>query len=787
MDNRPRSREKNVTSGGSGAHRRGDGLGTGPVGSSGSFSSHSSGSSTSRKVITRGGIGLPVLLIAGYLLLKFLGGSGGGIDVSDLMGGNNGIMDSFVSSGSGSGSVGYSADYSAVDTSVAAGSREKRTNILGNGADQVTLMVYMCGTDLESKYGMATNDLQEMASAKFGDNVNVIVYTGGCRGWKTNGISSSSNQIYKVESGGIRCLEKNMGTGAMTDPDTLTSFIKYCAQNYPANRNDLILWDHGGGSVSGYGYDEINRNKGSMDLSKLDSALKNGGVTFDFIGFDACLMATAETAFVAEKYADYLIASEETEPGIGWYYKNWLTNLGDNPSMSTLDIGKNIVDDFVSTCASQCRGQKTTLSVIDLAEFINTVPSKMSGFAQSVSTELKNKNYKQISDARYNTREFAQSSRIDQVDLVHLANNIGTPEAKELASVLKSAVKYNQTSREMTEAYGVSIYFPYKAASKVDSACNTMNKIGMDNDYASCIRQFASLETSGQIAAGGSAAGSPVSSLLDSFMPSGSDLTSQLLSGGSGSLVNSLLGSLTGGSVAGLDLSNIDFMKEMPMSDEDTTNYLSANMIDTNNLIWKNTGDKYTISMSESQWALVHELDKNMFYDDGSGYIDLGTDNVFDFTDAGDLVADTDKTWVSINGQPVAYYHTDTTDDGKNFTVSGYVPAFLNGERVNLILVFEDGKNGFIAGASTDYIDGETDAVAKNLTELKAGDELDFVCDYYTYDGEYVDSYYFGEKMTVTSDMKISDTVVGDGAAKILYRFTDIYNQEYWTEAIDVK
>ncbi|MBQ5337463.1 MAG: peptidase C11 [Oscillospiraceae bacterium] len=787
MDNRPRSREKNVTSGGSGAHRRGDGLGTGPVGSSGSFSSHSGGSSTSRKVITRGGIGLPVLLIAGYLLLKFLGGSGGGIDVSDLMGGNNGIMDSFVSSGSGSGSVGYSADYSAVDTSVAAGSREKRTNILGNGADQVTLMVYMCGTDLESKYGMATNDLQEMASAKFGDNVNVIVYTGGCRGWKTNGISSSSNQIYKVESGGIRCLEKNMGTGAITDPETLTSFIKYCAQNYPANRNDLILWDHGGGSVSGYGYDEINRNKGSMDLSKLDSALKNGGVTFDFIGFDACLMATAETAFVAEKYADYLIASEETEPGIGWYYKNWLTSLGDNPSMSTLDIGKNIVDDFVSTCASQCRGQKTTLSVIDLAEFINTVPSKMSGFAQSVSTELKNKNYKQISDARYNTREFAQSSRIDQVDLVHLANNIGTPEAKELAKVLKSAVKYNQTSREMTEAYGVSIYFPYKAASKVDSACSTMNKIGMDNDYASCIRQFASLETSGQIAAGGSSAGSPVSSLLDSFLPSGSDIASQLMSGGSGSLVDSLLGSLTGGSVAGLDLSNIDFMKEMPMSDEDTTSYLSANMIDTNNLIWKNSGDKYTISMSESQWALVHDLDKNMFYDDGSGYIDLGTDNVFDFTDAGDLVADTDKTWVSINGQPVAYYHTDTTDDGKNFTVSGYVPAFLNGERVNLILVFEDGKNGFIAGASTDYIDGETDAVAKNLTELKAGDELDFVCDYYTYDGKYVDSFYFGEKMTVTSDMKVSDTVVGDGAVKVLYRFTDIYNQEYWTEAIDVK
>ena len=41
-------------------------------------------------------------------------------------------------------------------------------------------MVYTCGTDLESKYGMATNDMEEMrqASSKFGDKINLIVYTG---------------------------------------------------------------------------------------------------------------------------------------------------------------------------------------------------------------------------------------------------------------------------------------------------------------------------------------------------------------------------------------------------------------------------------------------------------------------------------------------------------------------------------------------------------------------------------------------------------------------------------
>jgi len=788
MDNRPRSREKNVTSGGSGASRRGSGLGTGPVGSSGSFSGRGSSSGgTKRAVVRGGGIGLPVLLIGGYLLIKFLGGSGG-LDLSELSGGS--------SYGGDSGNAGYSDSYSdysgssgTVDTSVASGSRAKRTNILGNGADQVTLMVYMCGTDLESKHGMASSDIQEMASAKFGDNVNVLVYTGGCSSWKINGISTRENQIYRIENGNLTCLEKNMGTGAMTDPETLTSFIQYCSKNYPANRNSLILWDHGGGSVTGYGYDETHRGSGSMDLAKLDRALKNGGVTFDFLGFDACLMATAETAFMAEKYADYLIASEETEPGIGWYYTDWLTKLGQNSSLSTLEIGKNIVDDFVETCAVKCRGQKTTLSVIDLAEFANTVPSKMSGFAQSVSSELKNQNFGEISDARYKTREFAQSSRIDQVDLVHLAQNIGTHEANELVTALKGAVKYNRASTGFTNTNGVSIYFPYKAASKVDSACSTYSTIGMDSDYAMCIRQFASLETSGQIAAGGSSSGSPVSSLLDEFLPSGSDLLSGIVSQAGGSLMSGLMSSVTSGAVSGLDLSNIGFMKDLPMSEEETSQYLSANYFDTSNLIWNSNGGTYTVSMPESQWKLVHDADKNMFYDDGKGYIDLGIDNVFDLDDAGNLVADTSKTWVSINGQPVAYYHMDTTEYGDDrYSISGYVPALLNGDRVNIIIVYDsDNPNGYIAGVSADYRNGETETAAKSLTELNPGDELDFVCDYYSYSGEYIDSYFIGNRMTVTSDMKISDTSAGDGPVKIMYRFTDIYNQEYWTEAIDIK
>ena len=78
----------------------------------------------------------------------------------------------------------------------------------------------------------------------------------------------------------------------------------------------------------------------------------------------------------------------------------------------------------------------------------------------------------------------------------------------------------------------------------------------------------------------------------------------------------------------------------------------------------------------------------------------------------------------------------------------------------------------------------ETDTVARGLIELVPGDKLEFLCDFYSYDGEFKDSYLLGEPMTVTENMEISNTYLGDGGAVALYRFTDLYNQHYWTEEV---
>ena len=806
-NNRPRSREKKVVDGGKDIHKRGDGLGTGPVGAGPEGTGgHGSGSGGGGGNFLRTGGGKLSLVVV-ILILLIGGGKGLFGDSSDSLNEyvpqqndqisqstqtdsntTNGINDALAAGAENddSSQSAVTEDASGADeeeeSAAAEPAREKFTAIKGNGEDTVTIMVYMCGTDLESKHGMGTNDITEMTRANLSDKINLIVYTGGCSRWNNNIISSKTNQIYRVRNGQLERLEADLGPEVMTKPATLSSFIKYCAKNYPADRNEIIFWDHGGGSLSGYGYDEKNPMSGSMTLGGINTALKDGGVKFDFIGFDACLMATVENALMLEQYGDYLIASEETEPGVGWYYTNWLTELSRNTSMSTVDIGRRIVDDFVDVCDQKCRGQKTTLSVVDLAELKATVPSELTDFAKSTNELIQKKEYKQVSSARYNTREFAQSSKIDQVDLVHLCTNMGTKEGNDLAKVLRAAVKYNRTAACMNNANGLSIYFPYKKAGNVKNAIATYQQIGMDTEYSKCIQEFAGLEVSGQISAGG--ASTPMPSLFGSLVGGGS---AQPASGGSADLISQMLGSMLSGSsnagAYGFDSAMLSFLGGRSLSTEDTAEYISENYFDPEGLVWtKNSLGEYVISLPEEQWGLVEDCELNVFFDDGKGYIDLGLDNVFDLDDKGNLIGDYDNTWLAINKQPVAYYHLDTIEEGDAYTITGYVPAMLNGERVELILVFDnENPYGYIAGARSVYADGETETVAKSLTGVSKGDKVEFICDYYTYDGEYKDTFYLGDPMILTGDDEIANVDVGKNRVKVMYRLTDIYQQNYWT------
>src|SRR5665647_1333793 len=322
-NDRPVGREKRVGSGGGEVEKRGEGLGgkTGePVGNAGGYADRAEGApsqpaggvertpggtaSGGGRALGGGSSKLIIILIVLAAIYYIYSSSSNTDSTGGLQPGTQtSSTTTFVDKGA------Y-----AVDTTVSKLARAKRTILQGNGRDKATVMVYMCATDLEANGGMATADLQEMLNSRISDQVNIVVETGGAAKWQNNIISNRTNQRYLLTTSGLKLIEDNLGKKSMVDPGTLSNFIQYSKANYPADRYMLVMWDHGGGSLSGYGYDQNYPNDG-MTLDEIATALKNGGCAFDLVGFDACLMATLETAMVLEPYADYMIASEEVEPG----------------------------------------------------------------------------------------------------------------------------------------------------------------------------------------------------------------------------------------------------------------------------------------------------------------------------------------------------------------------------------------------------------------------------------------------------------------------------------------
>ena len=664
-----------------------------------------------------------------------------------------------------------------VNYDVSSGVRNKYTKIIGDGKDEVTVMFYMIGTDLQSQYGMAIKDIYELLEGMDGNNINVVLQTGGCKNWHDRTFSNSVVERWYITSEPLTRL-KNAGKVSMTNPKTLTDFIEYSADNFPANRYVLIFWDHGGGSEAGFGYDENYPNSGSLSPDLLAKALgdvnvKGNNIKFDFIGFDACLMANVETAIALEPYADYLVASEETEPGEGWFHTNWINMLENNTSTPTLDIGKTIIDDYISNTKKSDSSAQMTLSITDLGELVYNINQPLQNFSKSMSDKLNGSDYLSVATARYNTKEFSKDSQLDQIDLVDLASKMDVDGSDELVNAVKSAVKYNKTYN-INNSYGLSIYFPYASLSMVNSMVNIYDNINMEKEYTSVVKSFASYASSGQIVTQNS--GSTSTSLFDLLLGDSYYYDNNYYSNDYDfdSYNNS-------DDYYGYDDSfgyGYDSWIEPSVGDIMSTFFRSNNIIKPNSLTIKNKDNQKVVSLSEDEWNLVDSITLNMFIDDGQGYLDLGRDNTFEFNNHGDLVVDSDGSWLCVNDHVVSYeFVSDEILDNKR-VITGYIPAYLNDQRVNLIVNFVDDNDGVILGAKSIYEDSNIQA--KGLIPINDGDEIKFVCNYYGYDGKFIDEYQINDVYKVNGDMKVYNIYL-DNNYIYTYCFKDIYGNKMWT------
>ena len=350
----------------------------------------------------------------------------------------------------------------------------------GGGADEgqgdeklsYTLMIYMCGSTLESKNGNASKNLAELLSADIPEGVNIVIQTGGAKRWYTDGISASSTDRYAVSDGELVMRERISRLLNFGAAQTLADFAAWATQSYPAEQYGLILWNHGGGSVRGVCFDE-NFSNDSLTLDELDTALSSAtqstGQKFEFIGFDACLMANIEVAFTVEKYSLNMIASQELEPASGWDYQAIAENLG------KADFYEKTLHAYAQKSADKTY---YTLSHIDfsgfsaLAQGLGELVRKLSADEQP-RTVVSALNSGEVYGS-YTARE----SVYNLYDLGNLFSAYGIDGALDCVTGVSGELRQG--------ASGLSIYFPLKSDSELSKYFN----LSPLKDYVQYLKDF---------------------------------------------------------------------------------------------------------------------------------------------------------------------------------------------------------------------------------------------------------------------------------------------------------
>ncbi|MBR3325817.1 MAG: hypothetical protein IKG22_00640 [Atopobiaceae bacterium] len=276
----------------------------------------------------------------------------------------------------------------------------KSLPVKAKAARSTTVLIYLNGSDLESDAGEATADMAEMLASGVGENTNVVIETLGTREWHNYNIASDHTQRYLVKNGKLELVDDSLPQLDTTAPQTLSDFIAWGTTNYPADRYVLVMWDHGGGPVYGFGYDEFQDEGAALTLDEMQQALAaNPNVHFDIIGMDCCIMGSLETCVALQPYCDYMVLSEDFVPGTGWSYQGWMSELERNPTVSSEDLGKMIVDDMISDTVKDPENGEATLALIDESS-VDELYNAWLNFAYENKDSLLANNYSQQTEWR---------------------------------------------------------------------------------------------------------------------------------------------------------------------------------------------------------------------------------------------------------------------------------------------------------------------------------------------------------------------------------------------------
>lgn len=381
-----------------------------------------------------------------------------------------------------------------------------------------TIMVYLCGTDLETggtktnpDGGEATKNLESMKSVGSTGSVNVLVMTGGTKSWKNSYVSNKNNQIWYVEAGKLKLL-KNEAPESLAKAATLSGFADYAITNYPAKKYAVIFNDHGGGPIWGFGPDQLQPpSEGSMPLWAIRQAISDiytkANKKISLVAFDTCLLANLEAANAIEPYAEYMCGSSET--GYRWDYARWMKKINATPTANGKELGEYMAeaytgyykDEVVNGGVTQSwYDGKITISVLNLEkikplkELCDTLAGKLNQAANNDTEFVK------LLKARNSTQSFGENAdpaaAFDLMDIGDFSKKIKNSEASladSLEKAVAQAVVYNSSGKFLRSS-GITLFMPSDVAKKAQDSTFYPN-VCRDNEfsqsYGAAVAQFA--------------------------------------------------------------------------------------------------------------------------------------------------------------------------------------------------------------------------------------------------------------------------------------------------------
>ena len=362
-----------------------------------------------------------------------------------------------------------------LDLSVPAPALASNDQERGKAGAEWTIMVFVNGKNNLEQF--ALKDMNEMEMVGSSDKVNIVTEIGRIAGydssdgdWKTvrRYLVKKDNNTNKISSPVLQEFPKvDMG-----DYNSVVDFVKWAQANYPAKHYMLIVWNHGAGWIKsrgmevtkGISYDDQTGNH--ITTPQMGLMMKAIG-HIDVYGSDACLMQMPEVDYEIKDYVDYIVGSEETEPGDGYTYNTFLGPIVAKPTMTAQEVGTIATNAYADHYGTQDHTQSLVLA----SAMNNLVPLTNKFVAAAMAANEKDL----IKTAMGQAQAYAYAENKDFWHFLSLyAASSKNAQVKATAKALQdyitnTLVLVNRSNSNYADSHGIAIYMPNYSNSSYNS------------------------------------------------------------------------------------------------------------------------------------------------------------------------------------------------------------------------------------------------------------------------------------------------------------------------------